>query len=55
MAAKGLFMVFSLSQVEALRDSAFEQLKNGRQIMEYSDSGTSVTKRFPIEIDKVLI
>lgn len=55
MAAKGLFMIFSLSQVETLRDSAFEQLKSGKTIMEYADSGTSVTKGFPLEIDKVLI
>jgi hypothetical protein len=55
MAAKGLFMVFSLSQIESIRDSAFEQLKSGKTIMEYADSGTSVTKGFPLEIDKVLI
>lgn len=54
MAARGLFVNFSLSDVQAIQAKATELILQGKTIMSYGDQGTSVSKQFPMEIDMVL-
>ena len=53
--ATGCFMILTQAQIEAIRDKAVEQLTAGRVVMSYSDSGTSVSKSWPIDIQTVLV
>ena len=48
-------MILTQAQIEAIRDKAVEQLTAGRVVMSYSDSGTSVSKSWPIDIQTVLV
>ena len=48
-------MILTVPQLEAIRDKAASLLLEGKTIMEYSDSGTSVSKQWPIQIDQVLM
>jgi len=51
----GCFLILNQSQIEAIRDKAGAMLANGVQMMSYSDSGTSVTKAFPMDVQTVLV
>jgi hypothetical protein len=48
-------MILTQAQVEAIRDKAVEQLTAGRVTMSYSDSGTSVSKQWPMDITCVMV
>lgn len=48
-------MILTQAQIEAIRDKAVEQLTAGRVVMSYSDSGTSVSKSWPMDIQSVLV
>ena len=48
-------MILTQAQVEAIRDKAVEQLTAGRVTMSYSDSGTSVSKQWPMDITSVMM
>lgn len=48
-------MILTQAQVEAIRDKAVEQLTAGRVTMSYSDSGTSVSKQWPMDITSVMV
>jgi hypothetical protein len=52
---RGLFMILTIPQIEAIRDKAALQMIEGKTIMEYSDSGTTVSKQWPITVDLVLL
>lgn len=54
MAARGLFVNFSLETVQAIQSMAEKLLLQGKTIMSYGDQGTSVSKQFPMPIDQVL-
>ena len=53
--ATGCFLILSQARIEAIADKAASLLMEGKTMMEYSDSGTSVTKKFPMDIHTVLI
>ena len=53
--ATGCFLILSQSRIEAIADKAAEQLAAGRVMMNYADSGTSVGKAFPMDVQTVLI
>ena len=53
--ATGCFMILTQSQIEAIRDKAVEQLLQGRVLMSYSDSGTSVQKSWPMDVQSCLV
>lgn len=55
MAAKGVFLLFTVPQIEAIVAKATTLLTEGKTVMEYSDSGTSVSKQFPIDISTTLV
>ena len=42
--AEGIFVGLDRKQLEKLRDTAFEQLAEGRNIMSWSDGATSSSK-----------
>jgi hypothetical protein len=48
-------MILTQAQVETIRDKAVEQLTAGRVTMSYSDSGTSVSKQWPMDITSVMV
>jgi len=48
-------MILTQAQVETIRDKAVEQLTAGRVTMSYSDSGTSVSKMWPMDITSVMV
>jgi hypothetical protein len=48
-------MILTQAQVEAIRDKAVEQLTAGRVTMSYADSGTSVSKQWPMDITSVMV
>jgi hypothetical protein len=48
-------MILTQSQIEAIRDKAVEQLLQGRVLMNYADSGTSVQKAWPMSVEAVLV
>ena len=51
----GCFLILNQSQIEAIRDKAAAMLVEGKTMMSYSDSGTSVTKSFPMDVQTVLV
>ena len=51
----GCFLILNQSQIEAIRDKAAAMLVEGKTMMSYADSGTSVTKSFPMEVKDVLV
>lgn len=52
---KGIFMVLTIPQIEAILAKAVEAIMAGRSIMEYSDSGTTVGKQWTLAPDLVMI
>ena len=55
MAARsGIFIGLSESDILAIRDKAVAMLKEGKTIMSYSDSGSSVSKQFVMPVREVL-
>lgn len=54
MAASGIFIGLSESDILAIRDKAVSMLKEGKTIMSYSDSGTNVNKQFVMPVKDVL-
>jgi len=53
--ATGCFLILSQARIEALVDKAYENLASGRVLMSYSDSGTSVSKDWPMTVEQVLV
>lgn len=53
--ASGIFTILSVQDIEDIVARAVTLLKEGKTMMEYSDSGTSVVKGWPIDINTVLI
>ena len=51
----GCFLILSQARIEALVDKAYENLASGRVLMSYSDSGTSVSKDWPMSVEQVLV
>lgn len=51
----GCFLILSQSRIEEIADKAASLLLEGKTMMSYSDSGTSVTKQFPMDVQTVLI
>ena len=52
---QGVFLIFDICDILEIVDKAKELLKQGKTMMEYADSGTSVTKQFPMDINQVLV
>mgnify|MGYP003349716312 FL=1 len=53
--AQGIFLVLDITDIEEIVAQAVVLLKQGKTMMEYSDSGTSVTKEFPMTIQQTLL
>ena len=53
--ATGCFLILSQARIEQIADKAAEQLAQGRVMMSYSDSGTSVSKDWPMDVAQVLV
>jgi hypothetical protein len=53
--ATGCFLILSQSRIEAIADKAASILAEGKTMMSYGDSGTSVSKSFPMDVQTVLI
>ena len=53
--ATGVFLILEIPDIEAMVAQAVVLLKQGKTMMEYSDSGTSVTKQFPMTTMDVLL
>jgi len=53
--ATGCFLILTQSRIEAIADRAASLLTEGKTMMSYSDSGTSVSKSFPMDIQQTLI
>lgn len=51
----GCFLILSQARIEAIADKAGELLLEGKTMMSYSDSGTSVNKSFPMSVQQTLI
>lgn len=54
MAASGIFIGLSESDILAIRAKAVAMLTEGKTIMSYSDTGTSVSKQFVMPVKEVL-
>jgi hypothetical protein len=54
MAASGLFVNFTLSDVRQIMERAKALVMEGKTIMSYGDQGTSVSKMFPLPVERVL-
>jgi len=53
--AKGLFVVgFSVAEVLQIQSRAKEMLTEGKTVMSWGDSGSSVGKQFPMSVKEVL-
>jgi len=52
---QGIFLIFDICDILDIVEQAKTLLKQGKTMMEYSDSGTSVVKQFPMDIQTVLI
>lgn len=52
---QGIFLIFDICDILEIVAKAKELLKQGKTMMEYSDSGTSVVKAFPMDIGTVLV
>jgi hypothetical protein len=53
--ATGCFLILSQARIEQIADKASALLLEGKTMMSYSDSGTSVSKSFPMDVKSVLI
>ena len=53
--ATGCFLILSQARIEQIADKAAEQLAQGRVMISYSDSGTSVSKDWPMDVQTVLV
>ena len=53
--ATGIFTILSVQDIEDIVARAVALLKEGKTMMEYTDSGTSVVKGWPIDITTVLV
>ena len=53
--ATGCFLILSQQRIEAIADKAGSLLLEGKTMMSYSDSGTSVNKAFPLDVRSTLI
>ena len=53
--ATGCFLILSQARIEAIADNGAEMICSGAKMMSYSDSGTSVSKTFPMDPHQVLI
>ena len=53
--ASGCFLILPQAKIEAIADRAATLLMEGKTMMSYSDSGTSVTKSFPMDVQQTLI
>lgn len=53
--ATGCFLILSQARIEAIADKAASLMLEGKTMMSYSDSGTSVSKTFPMDIKTTLI
>jgi hypothetical protein len=51
----GCFLILSQARIEALVEKAYENLASGRVLMSYSDSGTSVSKDWPMTVEQVMV
>lgn len=47
--------MLEITDIQAIVAKAVELLKQGKTMMEYSDSGTSVVKGYPMTIQEVLL
>jgi len=52
---QGVFLIFEICDIKDIVASALALLKQGKTMMEYADSGTSVVKGFPMDINTVLV
>jgi hypothetical protein len=53
--ATGCFLILSQARIEAIADMAGSMLLEGKTMMSYADSGTSVNKQFPMDVQTVLV
>jgi hypothetical protein len=53
--ASGCFLILSQARIEAIADKAASQLEKSAVMMNYADSGTSVGKQWPMDVQTVLI
>jgi len=53
--AQGIFLILDICDIEEIVAQAVVLLKQGKTMMEYADSGTSVTKEFPMTIQQTLL
>ena len=51
----GCFLTLPQATIEAIRDQAAAMITEGKTMMSYADSGTSVSKQFPMDPMMVLI
>jgi hypothetical protein len=51
----GCFMILSQQRIEAIADRAATLLMEGKTMMSYTDSGTTVVKSFPMNIQQTLV
>lgn len=51
----GIFTILSINDIEDIVARAVTLLKEGKTMMEYSDSGTSVVKGWPLDIQTVML
>ena len=54
MAAEGIFVGLERKQLEKIRDEALKMLTQGRNIMSWSDGGTSNSKQYAMAPDRML-
>lgn len=53
--AKGLFITgFSVAEVLTIQAKAKQMLMEGKTVMSWGDSGTSITKEFPLTVKESL-
>jgi hypothetical protein len=52
---QGIFLILEIEDIQAIVAKAVELLKQGKVMMEYADSGTSVVKSFPMTIQETLL
>lgn len=53
--ARGLFTTgFTVAEVLAIQAKAKQMLMDGKTVMSWGDSGSSVTKQFPMQVQDVL-
>lgn len=53
--ATGCFLILTQARIESIADKAGLMLLEGKTMMSYSDSGTSVSKSFPMDVKTTLV